>query len=142
MSHSLAGRNVDEVLVEFWGPITGRNHFPALGAAAPQAQGQLTGADPATVVVLESCTTLVMVGTNNSNAIGSTPVRGGKLVLSQDPADWAAVGAPMTVAAGLLTLVLPVGTTIAPVGLRLRIDAVPAGPDPLVGGVDLATQWN
>ena len=145
MGHSLNGKRVDDILVEFLGPIDGRNHYPAFGAAVPQAQGQMFGADPATTVLLEECSTLVMIGTNNSNAIGSSPVRGGKLVFSRDPADWSAVGAPLTVAAGLLVFPLTVGTTDTPVAYRLRVSAAPAvGPAfiSLAGSVELATQWN
>ena len=34
MSHKLAGRDVDDVLVEFYGPHTGRNYFET--TVAPQ----------------------------------------------------------------------------------------------------------
>ena len=139
MAHSLAGRSVGDVLVEFWGPHNGRNHFPSNDAPAPQARGQLFGADAATTVLLEECTTLVIQGTNNSNAIGSFPVRGGKIVLSQDPADWATV-ATFTVAGGLILAALTPRDD--QYGLRLRISAVPASPDPLVGSIELATEWS
>lgn len=141
MSHKLAGRRVDDVLVEFLGPIEGRNHFPTLGTGTPELSGQLFAADPATTVLVEECTTILIQGTNNSNAIGSTPVRGGKVVFSQDPGDWVTIGT-LTVAALLVTGITPtVGTPEAPVAIRLRIDAVPAGPDPLEGSVELVTQW-
>lgn len=140
MGHSLAGRQDDDILIEIHGPQIGRNHFPALGAGAPEVRIQLFGADPATTVILEECTTLEMVGTNNSNAIGSAPVRGGKLEFSRDPGDWAAVGAAVAVADGLVVRTPGVTTELR--GLRIRIESVPASPDPLVGSVEMATDWN
>lgn len=139
MSHKLAGRQLDDVLVEFWGPHLGRNHFPSNDATAPQARGQLFGADAATTVVLEENTTLELIGTNNSGAIGSIPVRGAKLLPTRDPADWAVIGT-FTVVAGLVVVALT--PTADPHGLRLRISSVPASPDPLTGGIELATEWS
>jgi hypothetical protein len=140
MSHNLAGRQLNDVLVEFYGPLNGRSYHPVTPAALPQFTGQLFGADPATRVVLEQCTTMVIQGSNNSSAIGSTPVRGAKLVFSQNPTDWVVAGT-YSVVAGKVVTVATIGTTIVPVGVRLRISVVPAGSDPLTGSVALISQW-
>jgi hypothetical protein len=89
MSHGLLGKDINDILVEFYGPHTGRNYFEA--AILPQLSVQLFGAYPGDSVVVEKNTTLEMIGTNNSNAIGSKPVRGGKLEPTRTPADWVAV---------------------------------------------------
>lgn len=89
MSHWLLGKDVDDILVEFYGPHTGRNYFES--SIPPQLSVQLSGAYPGDSVVVEVNTTLEFVGTNNSNAIGSTPVRGGKMEPTRDPTDWVAV---------------------------------------------------
>lgn len=89
MSHRLLGKNVDDILVEVYGPHTGRNYFAV--AIPPQLSVQLFGAHPGDSVVVEKNTTLEIIGTNNSNAIGSKPVRGGSLEPTRDPADWIAI---------------------------------------------------
>ena len=139
MSHSLAGKKLNDVLVELWGAHLGRNHFPSNDAPAPQIRGQLFGADAATTVVLEQNLVLEIVGTNNSGAIGSTPVRGGKILPTRTATDWTIIGA-FTVATGMVVVLPP--ASVDPYGLRLRISAIPASPDPLVGGIELATEWS
>ena len=137
MGHSLLGKTVDDVLVEFYGPHTGRNYFET--TIAPQLQIQVHGADPADAVIVEKNVTLEMVGTNNSNALGSAPVRGGKLLPSREAGDWVAVGAAITVGDGLVTRALPAEDFEH--GIRVRIDVKTDGRlgD---GSVSVATQWN
>ncbi len=142
MGHSLAGKRVDDVLVEILGPIVGRNHWPALGAAAPALEVQLFGADPVTSVQVETCVVLEYVGTNNSNAAGSTPVRGAKLTFSRQPGDWVALGAPVLVGTGLLALAPPVATIDAPIAIRARVLAVgPVSTVEETGTFVLGTLW-
>lgn len=143
MGHNLAGKRVDDIVVEILGPVTGRNHFPALGAAAPSMQVQMFGADPVTTIQVETCTTLEIRGTNNSNAIGSVPVRGGKLLFSRDAADWSPLGAPLLVASGLVVLAPPAGTTDAPIAIRARVTVVPAAAgQESVGSFVMGTLWS
>jgi hypothetical protein len=89
MSHGLLGKDIDDILVEFYGPHTRRNYFET--TIPPQLSVQLFGAHTGDSVVVERNTTLEMIGTNNSNAIGSKPVRGGKFEPTRTPADWVAV---------------------------------------------------
>jgi len=137
MGHSLLGKDVDDILIEFYGPHTGRNYFET--TVSPQLQLQVFGADPADSVIVERNTTLIMFGTNNSNAIGSTPVRGGKLEPSRVPADWVAVGAAVTVGDGLVTRALPAEDFEH--GVRVRVVTKTDGRLG-AGSVTVATQWN
>jgi hypothetical protein len=137
MSHSLLGKDVDDILVEFYGPHTGRNYFEI--TVAPQLSLQLFGADAADSVIVEKNVVLEMIGTNNSNAIGSTPVRGGKLEPTRTPTDWIAVGAAVLVGDGLVVRALPAESFEH--GIRVRIVAKTLGRQGN-GGVEVATQWN
>ena len=136
MGHKLLGKDVDDILVEFYGPHVGRNHFET--TVAPQLQIQVFGADAADEVTVEKNTTLVMVGTNNSNAIGSSPVRGGKLEPSRVPANWSALGTA-TVGDGLVVIALPPEDFEH--GIRVRVTTKTNGRQG-DGSVEVATQWN
>jgi len=138
MRHRLLGAEIDDVLVEFWGPHIGRNYFEQPTPAIPQIRMQVFGADAATTVILEQNTTLEFRATNNSNAIGSNPMRGGKLLPTRDAGDWAAVGAAIAVGDGLV--VRTPAIVGDPNGLRVRVTAV--GGDPVDGSVEVATEWN
>lgn len=135
MSHSLLGKEVDDVLVEFLGPHTGRNYFET--TVTPQLSVRVFGADPATEVTVEQNVTLEFIGTNNSGAIGSKPVRGAKLLPTRTPGDWVAI-ATATIADGLV--VVPLSAEDFANGVRVRVSAV--GGDPVDGSVEVATQWN
>jgi hypothetical protein len=136
MSHKLLGRNVDDVLIEFYGPHTGRNYFET--TVAPQLSVLLSSATPGDTIVIEKNTTLEMVGTNNSNAIGSTPVRGGKLMPTRTPGDWATLA---TIVAGDPLTVVALLAEDFEHGIRVRITVKSLGVlGP--GGVEVATQWN
>ena len=137
MSHSLLGKDVDDILVEFYGPHTGRNYFEA--TIAPQLSIQLFGADALDAVVVEKNVVLEIIGTNNSNAIGSTPVRGGKLEPTRTPANWLPLGAPILIGSGLVVVALPAEDFEH--GIRVRVSVKTDGRlgD---GSVELATQWN
>ena len=133
----MLGKDAGDVLVEFWGPHIGRNYFEQpTTAVPPQLRFQIFGADASTTVILEENTTLEFRGTNNSNAVGSKPLRGGTLFLTSD--GWGAVGAAIDVADGLVTRTLT--ARISPYGLRVRV--VVAGGDPVDGSVEVATEWN
>jgi hypothetical protein len=136
MSHSLLGKDVDDILVEFYGPHTGRNYFEA--TVAPQLSIQVFGADAADEVTIEKNVVLEMIGTNNSNAIGSTPVRGGKLEPTRTPSDWAPLGTAL-IGSGLVVIALPAEDFEH--GIRVRVTVKTDGRlgD---GSVELATQWN
>lgn len=137
MSHSLLGKDVDDILVEFYGPHTGRNYFET--TVVPQLSIQVFGADALDAVVVEKNITLEMIGTNNSNAIGSTPVRGGKLEPTRTPADWVPVGAAVLVGSGLVIKALPAEDFEH--GIRVRVSVKTNGRQGN-GGVEVATQWN
>ena len=137
MSHSLLGKDVDDILVEFYGPHTGRNYFES--TIAPQLSIQIFGADAADAVVVEKNTTLEMIGTNNSNAIGSTPVRGGKLEPTRTPANWVPIGGAVLIGSGLVVKALPAEDFEH--GIRVRITVKTNGRQG-DGGVEVATQWN
>lgn len=136
MSHSLLGKDVDDILVEFYGPHTGRNYFEA--TVAPQLSIQVFGADAADEVTIEKNVVLEMIGTNNSNAIGSKPVRGGKLEPTRTPGDWAPLGTAL-IGSGLVVIALPAEDFEH--GIRVRVTVKTDGRlgD---GSVELATQWN
>ena len=136
MSHSLLGKDVDDVLVEFYGPHTGRNYFSTV---APQLSIQVSGANPLDSVIVEKNTTLALMGTNNSNAIGSTPVRGGKLLPTRESGDWTPIGAAELVGDGLQIRALPAESFEH--GIRVRVIVKTDGTQGN-GGVDVATQWN
>lgn len=137
MSHKLLGKDVNDILVEFYGPHTGRNYFEA--TVAPQLSIQVHGANPLDSVIVEKNVVLEMIGTNNSNAIGSTPVRGGKLEPTRVATDWIAVGAPVLVGSGLQIRALPAESFEH--GIRIRVVVKTDGTlgD---GSVSVATQWN
>lgn len=137
MSHKLLGKDVDDILVEFYGPHTGRNYFET--TVIPQLSIQVHGANALDSVIVEKNTTLQMIGTNNSNAIGSTPVRGSKLEPTRVPTDWVAVGAPVLVGSGLQIRALPAEDFEH--GIRVRVVVKTDGRlgD---GSVSVATQWN
>ena len=137
MAHSLEGKDVDDVLVAFHGPHTGRNYFES--SVAPQLSIQVFGADPGDSVIVEQNVTLRFVGTNNSNAIGSSPVRGAKLNVTTDPDDWVAVGGAVAVGDGLVTRVLSAEDFEN--GVRVRVVTKTLGR-PGKGSVAVATQWN
>jgi len=136
MSHSLLGKDVDDILVEFYGPHTGRNYFEA--TIAPQLSIQVFGADALDEVTVEKNVVLEMIGTNNSNSIGSKPVRGGKLEPTRTPADWGPIGTA-TVADGLVVIVLAAEDYEH--GIRVRVTTKTDGRQG-DGGVEVATQWN
>lgn len=136
MSHSLLGKDVDDVLVEFWGPHEGRNYF--ITGVAPQLRLQVFGADAADEVTVEENTTLEIVGTNNSGAIGSSPVRGGKLLPTRAAGDWVALGTAQ-VSDGLVTIALTARAN--PYGIRVRVSTKTDGVAG-DGGVEVATEWN
>lgn len=140
MAHSLLGKDVDDILVEFYGPHIGRNYFA--DTVAPQLQIQVFGADPADEVTVEKNIELEMVGTNNSGAIGSKPVRGGKLMLTREPGDWTPVGggdATPTVADGLVVIPLVAEDFEHGIRVRVSVKALGRAGD---GSVEVATQWN
>ncbi len=137
MSHSLLGKDVDDILVEFYGPQTGRNYFET--TVVPQLSIQVFGADAGDEVIVEKNTVLEMIGTNNSNAIGSKPVRGGKLEPSRTPGDWNAIGAAVLVGDGLVVRSLPAEDFKH--GIRVRI-AVKTNGRVGDGSVEVATQWS
>jgi hypothetical protein len=139
MSHSLLGKDVDDILVEFYGPHSRRNYFEGPPApVVPQLSIQVFGADPLDEVTIEKNTTLEIIGTNNSNAIGSKPVRGGKLEPTRTPADWVALGTA-AVGDGLVVIALPVEDQKH--GIRVRVTTKTLGRlgD---GGVEVVTQWH
>ena len=145
MSHKLVGKNVDDAIIEFWGPHNGRNYF---STATPQLRIQLFGADAATDLQVEENTTLVLKGTNNSNAMGSQPandvysheVRGAKIDVEREAGTvWAPLGGLIDVAAGLVVIALTARDD--PYVIRVRIDALGATL-PVPGEVEIATEWN
>ncbi len=139
MGHRLLGKKVDDILVEFWGPHIGRNFFEQpTTAVPPQLRIQVFGADAGTTVILEENTTLEFRATNNSGAVGSNPMRGGKLLPTRAAGDWSAIGAAVSIASVLQTRLLTARTN--PYGLRVRVTAV--GGDPVDGSVEVATEWN
>lgn len=139
MGHRLLGKDVDDILVEFYGPHQNRNyHEGAPAPVVPQMSIQVFGADAGDEVTVEKNTTLEFIGTNNSNAIGSTPVRGGKLEPTRDPADWVALGTA-TIGDGLVVIALP--TEEQEHGIRVRITAKTNGRQG-DGSVEVATQWH
>ena len=88
-------------------------------------------------MVVEKNTVLEMVGTNNSNAIGSTPLRGGKLMPTRTPGDWATLA---TITAGDPLTVVALPAEDFEHGIRVRVSVKSS---PLDGGsVSVATQWN
>ena len=137
MSHTLLGKDVDDILVEFYGPQTGRNHFET--GTVPQLSIQVFGADAGDEVIVEKNIVLEMIGTNNSGAIGSTPVRGGKLEPSRTPGDWNAIGAVIVVGDGLVLRTLAAEDFEH--GIRVRVVTKILGRQG-DGGVEVATQWN
>ena len=137
MAHSLLGKDADDILVEFYGPHTGRNYFEV--TVAPQLQIQVFGADSADSVIVEKNVLLEMIGTNNSNAIGSKPVRGGKLEPSRTPGDWTPVGAAISIGSGLVVRALAAEDFKH--GIRVRIVSKTLGRQG-DGSVEVATQWN
>ena len=137
MAHSLLNKDVDDILVEFYGPHVGRNYFET--TVVPQLQIQVFGADAGDSVIVEKNTTLEIVGTNNSGAIGSKPVRGGKLRPTRDATDWIAVGAVVLVGSGLVIRALPAEDFEH--GIRVRVVAKTLGRQG-DGSVEVATQWN
>ena len=137
MSHSLLGKDVNDILVEFYGPHTGRNYFEA--TVAPQLSIQVFGADALDAVVVEKNTTLEIIGTNNSNAIGSTPVRGGKLEPTRTPANWVPIGGAVLIGSGLVVKALTAEDFEH--GIRVRVTVKTNGRQGN-GGVEVATQWN
>ena len=136
MAHSLLGKDVDDILIEFYGPHIGRNYFET--TIAPQLQIQVFGADAADEVTVEKNIELEIVGTNNSGAIGSKPVRGGKLMLTRTPGDWAPLGTAI-VGDGLVVIALPAEDFEH--GIRVRVTTKTLGRQG-DGGVEVATQWN
>lgn len=137
MSHSLLGKDVGDVLVQFYGPHTGRNYFET--SIAPQLSIQVFGADPADEVEVQVNNTLEFRGTNNSGAIGSKPLRGAKLepTLGND-ADWSTVGSA-TVGDGLVTVAL----TAEDFENAIRVIVTTKTNGKLGdGSVAVATQWN
>lgn len=139
MSHKLHGKKVDDILTEFWGPHSGRNYFVLAGAAVPpQLRVQVFAANAGTNIIVEENTNLEFVGTNNSNAIGSTPVRGPKLVPTRTPGDWVTLGGgALDVSDGLTTITLTARAD--PYAIRVRVAAV---THPENGSVAVATEWN
>ena len=137
MSHSLLGKDVNDILVEFYGPHTGRNYFES--TVVPQLSIQVFGADALDAVVVEKNTTLEMIGTNNSNAIGSTPVRGGKLEPTRTPANWVPIGGAVLIGSGLVVKALTAEDFEH--GIRVRVTVKTNGRQGN-GGVEVATQWN
>ena len=137
MAHSLLGKDVDDILVEFYGPHTGRNYFET--TVAPQLQIQVFGADPGDEVTVEKNDTLEIVGTNNSGAIGSKPVRGGKLLPTRTPGDWAPLAVDLTVADGLVVVALPAEDFEHAVRVIITTKVLGRAGD---GSVEVATQWN
>jgi len=137
MSHSLLGKDVDDILVEFYGPHTGRNYFES--TIAPQLSIQVFGADAADEVVVEKNVVLQMIGTNNSNAIGSTPVRGGKLEPTREATDWIAIGGAVLIGSGLVVKALTAEDFEH--GIRVRVSVKTNGRQGN-GGVEVATRWN
>lgn len=137
MAHSLLNKDVDDILVEFYGPHTGRNYFET--TVVPQLQIQVFGADAGDSVIVEKNVVLEIFGTNNSNAIGSKPLRGGKLRPTRTPGDWVAVGAAVLVSSGLVIRVLPAEDFEH--GIRVRVVTKTLGRQG-DGSVELATQWN
>jgi hypothetical protein len=136
MSHSLLGKDVDDILVEFYGPQTGRNYFET--TIVPQLSIQVFGADALDEVTVEKNTTLEVIGTNNSGAIGSKPVRGGKLEPTRDPGDWGALDTAV-VGDGLVVVSLPAEDFKH--GIRVRVTEKTNGRQG-DGSVEVATQWN
>jgi hypothetical protein len=136
MSHSLLGKDVDDILVEFHGPHIGRNYFET--TVVPQLSIQVFGADPADEVEVQVNTTLEMAGTNNSGAIGSKPVRGGKLKATRDSGDWA-VEATVTVGDGLIVVPLSAEDFANSVRVIVTVKTLGRQGD---GSVEVATQWN
>ncbi len=136
MSHSLLGKDVDDILVEFHGPHTGRNYFET--TVAPQLSIQVFGADPADAVEVQVNTILEMAGTNNSGAIGSKPVRGGKLKATRTPGDWS-TEATVTVGDGLI--IVPLAPEDFANSVRVIVTAKTLGRQG-DGSVEVATQWN
>lgn len=136
MSHSLLGKDVDDILVEFYGPHTGKNYFET--TIVPQLSIQVFGADAADEVTVEKNTVLEMIGTNNSNAVGSKPVRGGKLEPTRTPGDWAALDTAV-VGDGLVVVSLPAEDFEHGIRVRITVKTLGRQGD---GSVELATQWN
>ena len=137
MSHSLLNKDVDDILVEFYGPHTGRNYFEV--TVAPQLSIQVFGADALDSVVVEKNVVLELAGTNNSNAIGSKPVRGSKLKPTRTATDWVAVGAPVLISSGLVIKALPAEDFEHGIRVRVLVKTLGRQGD---GSVAVATQWN
>jgi len=136
MGHSLLGKDVGDVLVEFLGPHTGRNYFAS--TITPQLSIQVFGADAADEVSVDVNTTQELAGTNNSNAIGSKPVRGAKIRASNDPADWTSL-ATVTIGDGLVVVPLTAEDFANFIRVRVTVKTDGVLGD---GSVEVATQWN
>ena len=136
MAHSLLNKDVDDILVEFHGPHIGRNYFAV--AVAPQLSIQVFGADPLDEVEVQVNTTLELAGTNNSNAIGSKPVRGGKLKATRAAADWATLD---TAIVGDGLVIVPLAPEDFAHSIRVIVIVKTLGRQG-DGSVEVATQWN
>ena len=136
MAHSLLNKDVDDILVEFHGPHIGRNYFET--TVVPQLSIQVFGADPADEVEVQVNTTLEMAGTNNSGAIGSKPVRGGKLKATRAVADWATLDTAV-VGDGLVVVALAPEDFEHSIRVIVIVKTLGRQGD---GSVEVATQWN
>ena len=136
MGHSLLNKDVGDILVEFHGPHIGRNYFET--TVAPQLSIQVFGADPADEVEIQVNTTLEIAGTNNSGAIGSKPVRGGKLKATRTPGDW---GTLDTAVVGDGLVIVPLSAEDFANSIRVIVIAKTLGRQG-DGSVEVATQWN
>lgn len=130
MSHKLSGKAVDDVLVEWWGPHTDRNYF---AAAAPRLLVVLRGTG---TVIIEENTTLEIVGTNNSNAVGSVPIRGGKVLPTRDAGDWGPLATVTQASSSPTPQVVAVAASPTAKGLRARVSAVGEG------AIEIVSDWN
>lgn len=130
MSQKLINKPLDSILLEWYGPHVGRNYFSTV---TPQLIVSLFGTGE---IVIETTTVFTIRGTNNSNAIGSVPVRGGKLFASRDPGDWsilATIDSSTSTPAPQIVTLTPTTTHQA---LRARVTGTGTG------SVTIVSDWS
>jgi len=95
---------VGDVLVEFYGPVTGRN-YNVSGSATPVAPVLEVEVIGNGGVQVYQSTTPVFSAPNQINAV--------MFETDADPASWTALGTPITSASGKVSLTPPIGTTFS-----------------------------
>ncbi len=134
----LIGKKAGDIIVEYLGPIVGRNYFSdGTGAVlvAPTVQIQVFG-DPAASVRLDENSDFIFLGSRASNYGSQSAIN---LEKHPDPAGWAPVGAAITGAAGLTTRAPTVLGNPDPVFLRVVVVAPSTNPSAYV---TISSHWS